>query len=168
MGEHTRKGGSPHQGRPGTLGELIHEAVRRTIELAVEEELTAALGAACYARDIGRGGYRNGSRGRILTGPTGPLALTLPRATLFTASGTREWTSTVVPPLPAPAARGQRSRNGDLPAERRRGAGREVFHRPAHRAQPAYRAAAVPLPLHRGHYKFTNLVFRQNRIRLGL
>ena len=50
MGEHTRKGGSPHQGRAGTLGELIHEAVRRTIELAVEEELTAALGAARYTR----------------------------------------------------------------------------------------------------------------------
>jgi hypothetical protein len=48
MGEHTRKGGSPHQGRPGTLGELIHEAVRRTIELAVEEELTAALGACPF------------------------------------------------------------------------------------------------------------------------
>jgi transposase-like protein len=32
-----------------------------------------------------------------VTGPTGPLALTLPRATLFAASGTREWTSTLVP-----------------------------------------------------------------------
>ena len=31
----------PHDGRPGTLGELIHEAVRRAIELAVEEELMA-------------------------------------------------------------------------------------------------------------------------------
>jgi putative transposase len=97
MGEHTRKGGSPHQGRPGTLGELIHEAVRRTIELAVEEELTAALSAARYTRDIGRGGYRNGHRLRDLTGPTGPLALTLPRATLFVPSGAREWTSTLVP-----------------------------------------------------------------------
>jgi transposase-like protein len=97
MAEHTGKGGFPHQGRPGTLGELIHEAVRRAIELAVDEELTAALGAARYARDVGRGGYRNGCRARTLTGPTGPLALTLPRATLFAPSGTREWTSTLVP-----------------------------------------------------------------------
>ena len=95
MGEHTRK--SPHQGRPGTLGELIHEAVRHAIEVAVEEELTAALGVTRYTRDAARDGYRNGHRGRTLTGPTGPLALTLPRATLFATSGRREWTSALVP-----------------------------------------------------------------------
>jgi len=99
MGEPTRKSRCPHDGhgRAGALGELIHDAVRHAIELAVEEELTAALGAARYARDVGRGGYRNGCRARTLTGPTGPLALTLPRATLFAPSGTREWTSTLVP-----------------------------------------------------------------------
>jgi transposase-like protein len=95
MGEHTRK--SPHQGRQGTLGELIHEAVRHAIEVAVEEELTAALGVTRYTRDAARDGYRNGHRGRTLTGPTGPLALTLPRATLFATSGRREWTSALVP-----------------------------------------------------------------------
>jgi transposase-like protein len=72
-------------------------AVRRAIEVAVEEELTAALGATRYARDVGRGGYRNGCCARTLTGPTGPLALTLPRATLFAVSGTREWRSNLVP-----------------------------------------------------------------------
>jgi putative transposase len=71
--------------------------VRRVIELAVEEELTAALGADRYTRDANRGGHRNGHRSRTVTGPTGPLALTLPRATLFAASGTREWTSALVP-----------------------------------------------------------------------
>jgi putative transposase len=85
MGKPTRKGGCPHDGRAATLGELIHEAVHRAIELAVEEELTAALGSARYGRDAARGGYRNGRRARTLTGPTGPLALTLPRATLFAA-----------------------------------------------------------------------------------
>jgi hypothetical protein len=65
--------------------------------VAVEEELTAALGAARYARDVGRGGYRNGHRSRTVTGPTGPLALTLPRATLFTAMDAQEWTSALVP-----------------------------------------------------------------------
>jgi len=94
MGKHTRRRGCPHDGRAATLGELIHEALRRAIELAVEEELTATLGAAWYARDSARGGYRNGCRGRTLTGP---LALTLPRATLLAASGTREWTLTLVP-----------------------------------------------------------------------
>jgi putative transposase len=97
MGKHTRKGGCPQEERAGTLGELIHEAVRRAVELAVEEELTAALGTTRYARDVARGGYRNGRSARTLTGPTGPLALTLPRATLFAASGPREWTSTLVP-----------------------------------------------------------------------
>jgi hypothetical protein len=33
-----------------SLGELIHEAVRKTIEQAVEEELPATLGAAPYQR----------------------------------------------------------------------------------------------------------------------
>jgi hypothetical protein len=60
MEEHTRKGGCP-----GTLGELIHEAVRRAIELAVEEELTAALGAARYGRDVGRGGRASLYQGRL-------------------------------------------------------------------------------------------------------
>jgi transposase-like protein len=97
MGEHTRREGRLHDGRPGSLGDLIHEAVRRVIEVAVEEELTAALGAGRYARDVDRGGYRNGRRPRTLTGPTGPLALTLPRATLFRLTGTQEWSSALVP-----------------------------------------------------------------------
>jgi transposase-like protein len=97
MDEHTKKGGQLHERRPGALSVLIHEAVRRVIEVAVEEELTAALGAAHYAREVSRGGYRNGHRPRTLTGPTGPLDLTLPRAMLFTPSGAREWISALVP-----------------------------------------------------------------------
>ena len=34
---------------------------------------------------------------RTVTGPTGPLALTLPRATLFAAMDAQEWTSALVP-----------------------------------------------------------------------
>jgi putative transposase len=97
MEKDIRKAARPHDGRPGSLGALIHAAVRRAIEVAVEAELTAALGAARYARDVGRGGYRNGHRSRMVTGPTGPLALTLPRATLFTAMDAREWASALVP-----------------------------------------------------------------------
>jgi transposase-like protein len=97
MGEDIRKAARPHDGRPSSLGALIHAVVRRAIEVAVEQELTAALGAARYARDVGRSGYRNGHRSRTVTGPTGPLALTLPRATLFTAKDAQEWTSVLVP-----------------------------------------------------------------------
>ena len=40
MAEHIKLGGRPHDGRPGSLGELIHAAVRRAIEVAVDVELT--------------------------------------------------------------------------------------------------------------------------------
>jgi transposase-like protein len=89
--------GRPHDGRPGSLGELIHTAVRRAIEVAVDVELTTALGATRYARCGSRCGYRNGTKPRMLTGPTGPLALTVPRATVFTPAGSREWASTLLP-----------------------------------------------------------------------
>jgi len=97
MDELTRNGARPHDGRPGSLGELIHAAVRRTIEVAVDEELTAALGARPYERGGQRRGYRNGTKPRTVTGPTGPLALRVPRASLFTATGAQEWTSRLVP-----------------------------------------------------------------------
>ena len=82
-----------------SLGELIHQAVRKTIEQAVEEELHATLGAAPYERHAERSGYRNGTKTRTLTGPTGPVELTLPRGRLATSDdgGTEEWRSTVVP-----------------------------------------------------------------------
>jgi putative transposase len=63
----------------------------------VDVELTAALGAPRYVRCGSRCGYRNGTKPRMLTGPTGPLALTVPRGTVFTPTGSREWTSTLLP-----------------------------------------------------------------------
>jgi transposase-like protein len=77
-----------------SLGELIHQHVRVAIETAVHEELHVALGVRAYERQEGRRGYRNGRKTRTLTGPSGPLALTVPRATLF---GGREWTSALLP-----------------------------------------------------------------------
>ena len=77
-----------------SLGELIHQHVRVAIETAVHEELHVALGVRSYERHEGRRGYRNGTKTRMLTGPSGPLALTVPRATLF---GGREWTSALLP-----------------------------------------------------------------------
>ncbi len=97
MAEHTRTGQRRGENRPSSLGELIHAQVRRAIELAVEEELAGALGVARYERGPGRRGYRNGTKVRTVTGPTGPLALTLPRGVLITGAGPREWTSALVP-----------------------------------------------------------------------
>jgi len=85
MGEHTST--QRVAGKPGrsTLGELIHSAVRGAIEAAVEAELAATLGAGRYERRDTRQGYRNGTKTRTLSGPTGAMALTLPRATVATA-----------------------------------------------------------------------------------
>src|SRR6266540_2287406 len=97
MGEHTSKSRvAGEQGR-STLGELIHVAVRSAIEAAVEAELAATLGAGRYERRDSRQGYRNGMKTRTLSGPTGALALRLPRATMATSTGQEEWRSTLVP-----------------------------------------------------------------------
>jgi putative transposase len=97
MAERTRNSGAVHEGRPVALGELIHASVREAIETAVHEELAATLGAARYERSGSRVGYRNGTKTRTLTGPTGPLALTLPRGLVQTPAGATEWRSTIVP-----------------------------------------------------------------------
>ena len=88
--------GAPER-EPVSLSELIHQHVRVAIEVAVYEELRAALGTSPYERSEGRRGYRNGIRERTLTGPTGPVRLTLPRATLFRGASAKEWISTIVP-----------------------------------------------------------------------
>ena len=94
MGKGIRKPvAAPEIGRV-SLGELIHDHVRVAIETAVHEELRAALGVQPYERHETRRGYRNETKARTLTGPSGPLALTVPRATLF---GAQEWTSTLLP-----------------------------------------------------------------------
>ena len=78
-----------------SLSELIHQHVRLAIEAAVHEELRVVLGATPYERSELRRGYRNGAKARTVTGPTGPVAITLPRATLF--AGAKEWASRIVP-----------------------------------------------------------------------
>ena len=97
MGKGISKPVGAHEPAPVSLSELIHQHVRVAIETAVHEELRAALGTSPYKRSEVRQGYRNGIRERTLTGPTGPVALALPRATLFSSAGTKEWTSTIVP-----------------------------------------------------------------------
>ena len=94
MGKGIRKPAASPDIERVSLGELIHEHVRVAIETAVHEELHVALGVRSYERHEARRGYRNGMKSRTLTGPSGPLALTVPRATLF---GGREWTSALLP-----------------------------------------------------------------------
>src|SRR5437867_8426502 len=95
MGKSIREAPQALEVEPVSLSELIHREVRVVIETAVHEELRAALGTTPYERSQFRRGYRNGTKTRTLTGPTGPVALTLPRATLF--AGAKEWTSRIVP-----------------------------------------------------------------------
>jgi transposase-like protein len=98
MGKGIKEEARAQELEPVSLSELIHQHVRAAIETAVHEELRAALGTSPYERRDVRRGYRNGVRERTLTGPTGPVALTLPRATLFRGAGeTKEWASRIVP-----------------------------------------------------------------------
>lgn len=98
MAKGIRKSERVHEQPSIALGELIHAQVRAAIEMAVHEELAIALGAQRYERRAERRGYRNGTKTRTLTGPTGPMMLTLPRATLAAPGRDQtEWTSTLVP-----------------------------------------------------------------------
>jgi transposase-like protein len=97
MGKGISKSVAGHELEPVSLSELIHRQVRVAIETAVHEELRTALGAVPYERSDARRGYRNGTKTRTLTGLTGLVALTVPRATLFSGAGAKEWTSAIVP-----------------------------------------------------------------------
>ena len=82
-----------------TIEATMRNRIRETIELLVDEELTAALGAGASAR-VGRDrrGYRHGTRSRQLTTSLGPTTFALPRARLAQPDGTTgEWRSQLVP-----------------------------------------------------------------------
>ena len=96
MGKPTKKLKLVHEEK-FSLGVLIHQQVRAAVEQAVHEELAEVLGVELYERSEARRGERNGTKIRTLTGPTGPLELTLPRARLFTPGGSEEWASKLVP-----------------------------------------------------------------------
>jgi transposase-like protein len=81
-----------------TIEARMRTRIRETIEMVVEEELEAALGAAPSAR-VGetRQGYRHGRRERTLTTSLGPTTITMPRARVCQADGpTAEWRSHTV------------------------------------------------------------------------
>jgi len=89
-------------GQEGSLREgleaAIRERVREVIELILEEEVGAALGAPRSQRVAERTGYRHGRKSRRLTLRTGTVRVAVPRARLVDGEGgEREWQSRLVP-----------------------------------------------------------------------
>jgi putative transposase len=89
-------------GQEGSLQEgleaAIRERVRGIIQIVLQEEVEAALGAPRSQRVAGRTGYRHGWKPRKLTLRTGPVQLEVPRARLADADGgEREWHSQLLP-----------------------------------------------------------------------
>jgi transposase-like protein len=82
-----------------SLETIIRRRARGLIEVIVEEELEAALGAAPSVRvGAARVGYRHGARERTLTTSLGPTTFAMPRARVRTgAARTTEWRSELVP-----------------------------------------------------------------------
>ena len=81
-----------------TIEARMRIRIRATIEMVVEEELEAALGAAPSAR-VGdtRQGYRHGARERTLTTSLGPTTIAMPRARVHQADGIgAEWRSQTI------------------------------------------------------------------------
>ena len=77
---------------PRDLTACLRARIRETIELVLDEELEAALGAARSERTGSRAGYRNGTITRSLLTEHGPQRLTIPRGRLFAEDGTTtEW-----------------------------------------------------------------------------
>jgi putative transposase len=89
-------------GQEGSLREgleaAIRERVREAIELILDEEVEAALGAGRSQRVAERCGYRHGRKPRGLTLRTGAVQLEVPRGRLVTPDGgEREWHSQLLP-----------------------------------------------------------------------
>lgn len=59
--------------------EFLRGIVERTLQVILEEEMTAHLGAGRYERGEGRTGHRNGYKPRVLTTRVGAIALRVPQ-----------------------------------------------------------------------------------------
>jgi putative transposase len=83
---------------PDTIEAAIRDRIRGMIEMIVDEELEAALGAGRSQRVGARTGYRHGARERQLTTSLGKTTITLPRARLKGGDGVEsEWHSRIIP-----------------------------------------------------------------------
>jgi transposase-like protein len=83
---------------PDSIERVMRQRIREMIEVLVEEELDAALGAAKSER-VGskRTGYRHGTRERQLTTSLGRTTIAMPRARMVDQDGrSMEWRSRMV------------------------------------------------------------------------
>ena len=72
--------------------------IREALDIALAEELAAALGSDRHERTEQRRGYRNGSVTRTLTTPDGTRSVTVPRGRIVSADGaTQEFHSQLLP-----------------------------------------------------------------------
>ena len=76
----------------------LRRYIREALEVALREELAAALAARPYERQERRRGYRNGAMERTITTPDGTRPLTVPRGRVIAADGaTAEFHSRLLP-----------------------------------------------------------------------
>jgi transposase-like protein len=76
----------------------FRQHIREALDVALAEELAAALGSDRHERTDRRRGYRNGSVERTLTTPEGTRTVTIPRGRITGGEGeTREFHSQLVP-----------------------------------------------------------------------
>ena len=82
----------------GQVRTEIRRRVREAIELVLDEELEAALGAGRHERTGERVGYRNGKQQRTVVTEHGPTDLQIPRGRLFNDDGSSvEWHTELLP-----------------------------------------------------------------------
>jgi putative transposase len=91
--------------RPGTILQFRQDIeaqfrrhIREALDVALAEELAAALGSGRHERTDGRRGYRNGSVERTITTPEGTRTVTVPRGQIAsTAGASTEFRSQLLP-----------------------------------------------------------------------
>ncbi len=72
--------------------------IREALDVALAEEVAAALGSDRHERTDRRRGYRNGSRERTITTPDGPRVVSVPRGRIVGPDGmTQEFHSQLLP-----------------------------------------------------------------------
>jgi putative transposase len=76
----------------------LRRHIREALDVALAEELAAALASNRHERTDQRRGYRNGSRERTITTPDGPRTINVPRGRIVDAEGTtQEFRSQLLP-----------------------------------------------------------------------
>jgi len=76
----------------------LRRHIREALDVALAEELAAALASNRHERTDQRRGYRNGSRERTITTPDGPRPVNVPRGRILDTDGaTQEFRSQLLP-----------------------------------------------------------------------